>query len=615
MNACLLFSFLRRCGLLQDRMNTHACIKFVSCLAFYWFIAQGVNPALAAADERTKPKLPVTDDTSKIQNQVNPEDTTVTDSKAEIIPELKGLIFMTDSKDLQSAPKPEKPILIKNLPLLENPEILSKLQAYIGQPLSFAVMGKINKLISDWYISHDDPLVDVTYPTQNITSGYLQAIVTRSLIGSIRAEGNKWFSSESLLTDLQINPGDHLQQSVLEDDLYALNANPFRKVEGLLAKGESQGTTDIILKTTDRNPLRLYGGYDNSGSPTTGRSRWNLGANYGDAFGRGDIVSYQFTSSSDFWISDDHFLNNAADPKFAAHSISYTAFLPWHDTVTVYGAYSRSHPALDQNFTQIGQGGQAGINYTRKSRPQTTDIGEYAQQLSATYDFKTTNNNLDFGGTTVVNGVGELNQFTLGYSGTLKDNYGQTYLENALTLSPGDLTAGNTNQALEEMGVSFAKARYVYNRVDLNRKTTLPENFVWGSRFRGQISTTNLLSSENLGSSAYDGVRGYFNQPSGSNGYIISQEIYPPPFSPLKLLGMEEQDHLQPLLFWDFARFYDVKKQPQSFVGGPLQSIGLGLAYNYSNYFSANLTYGKQLEAQKGYSRANFLAVNVVISY
>ena len=55
------------------------------------------------------------------------------------------------------------------------------------------------------------------------------------------------------------------------------------------------------LETRDRFPLRLYAGYDNSGNVATGRDRWNLGFNSGNALWLDGVLSYRFTSSDDFW--------------------------------------------------------------------------------------------------------------------------------------------------------------------------------------------------------------------------------------------------------------------------------------------------------------------------
>src|SRR5260370_37782724 len=98
-------------------------------------------------------------------------------------------------------------------------------------------------------------------------------------------------------------------------DLNWLNSNPFREVSLLYTPGKSAGTTDVILQTKDRFPLRVYAGYEDSGNPPLGRERWLAGFNWGNAFWADHQLSYQFTTSSDV-------------ASMRAYSLTYTAPLP-----------------------------------------------------------------------------------------------------------------------------------------------------------------------------------------------------------------------------------------------------------------------------------------------
>ncbi len=56
-----------------------------------------------------------------------------------------------------------------------------------------------------------------------------------------------------------------------------LNANPYRSVDVVYAPGEADNTTDIILQTADRFPMRVSAGYDNAGVRQLGRDRFFRG--------------------------------------------------------------------------------------------------------------------------------------------------------------------------------------------------------------------------------------------------------------------------------------------------------------------------------------------------
>ena len=85
----------------------------------------------------------------------------------------------------------------------------------------------------------------------------------------------------------------------LTSDLNWINRNPFLQSNILMAPGGAPGTTDLMLRTQDRFPLRVYAGFENSGNQFTGDERILTGFNYGNLFGLGQQLSYQFTSGED----------------------------------------------------------------------------------------------------------------------------------------------------------------------------------------------------------------------------------------------------------------------------------------------------------------------------
>ncbi len=126
----------------------------------------------------------------------------------------------------------------------------------------------------------------------------IQAVVTEFHLGTMKTQGNQWFSDEVLLSKVRLATGDRINSRNLEDDLAALNQNPFRRVSIAAAKSAIPGDTDLILNTQDRLPLRVYTGYDDYGTSVLGYDRGSVGFNWGDVFGLDQQLAYQLTPAA-----------------------------------------------------------------------------------------------------------------------------------------------------------------------------------------------------------------------------------------------------------------------------------------------------------------------------
>ena len=155
------------------------------------------------------------------------------------------------------------------------------MSAYIGQPLTFKGLTEITSKVSAFYKQANHPLVDVIAPEQDVTSGVVQIVVNEFRVGEVRVKGNRWFSDGVVSAPITLQHGDTVDSQKLLNQLEIANANPFRRVDLVYQPATQPGYTDLVLNTRDRFPFTAYTGFDNSGNPATGRSRWNLGATSG----------------------------------------------------------------------------------------------------------------------------------------------------------------------------------------------------------------------------------------------------------------------------------------------------------------------------------------------
>jgi hemolysin activation/secretion protein len=241
------------------------------------------------------------------------------------------------------------------------------------------------------------------------------------------------------------------------------------------------------------------------------------------------------------------------------------------------------------------------------------------EDLQVGYDFKTSNNNLSFGGVQVSNVTTEVDQFPIIYDAVITSDYGQTALSNTLVWSPGNLTAQNSTSFFQQQANNaFAKANYFYDTLNITQTTRLPFDASWVMRLTGQTATTNLLPSEELGAGGHDTVRGYNERAAnGSVGFLASQELRTPPFSLANgLLSDGVVDQAQLLAFWDYGSVRDAHYTAGTIPSTKLSSLGVGARYTVTRYVDLRIDYGFQQRRLPGASSlGQLLQASLTISY
>ena len=554
---------------------------------------------------------PVTAQGDQASAQVQPDENHI------LLPWLKGLRFIDKVSKLQKSGSTRTGVSIDGPDLLYSPGILQQLQGFIGKPLREGDLKRITKIVTDWYAQRNHPYVDVAFPEQDIDTGTVQVVVTEFRAGDIKVQGNDWFAAGLIRSQIHLKPGQRINAQLLNDDLAYLNENDFRDVHVVLQRSNTVGATDLVVQTGDRFPIRFDASYANNGTPISGRDRWGIGFTWGDAFWLDQTLTYQFTSSGNFWFYPREVLLSPNDASFVGHSASYTIPLPWRDRLIFFGSYDQVRPNLGPDLGEVGISWQASMRYAMPIAIRNWP----AQELQLGFDFKRSNNNLQFGGTQISNSLTDIDQFVLTYGTVIDDTLGQTKFANRLVFSPGQFSPNNSDAAFQPSvthnGVPFAKAFYVYDDISATRLTRLPADFGWIAKVEAQASTANLISSERLGIGGIESVRGYDEYTaSGSEGYLLTQELRSPAFGPLAWVFGKDvvDDKMQFDTFWDFGYVRDRKIAPGARMDTYLESVGAGLQYTVSRYVTVRLDYGFQLrtvpDAKKRGSQID-LAVDV----
>ncbi len=453
------------------------------------------------------------------------------------------------------------------------------LTSYLGTSVSLVSLDEMIKTTIRAYRNSDRPVVDVMLPEQDITSGVVQLVVVEGKLNRIRVEGVDAKTEEYSRSMVDLEKGEVNNNRDVLRNLTWLNRSPYRKVDLVYAPGYEFGTTDIILNTLESDPTFFYMGYEDSGTEALGRNRWLAGFNWGNAFGPDQGLSYQYTTSDDF-------------ATVQAHSGAYMGALPWQHFLMIAGSYATVDSGTEAGGTILESGGKNIQTSGRYSIPINA-FKSQTHELKLGFDFKSTNNNLAFGGDEVFDTTTEIFQFALGYSILAQDRWGLTKAEVTGYFSPGDWTGNNSNESFQEAR-NNANANYNYGTLAIERQQRLPEEWTLRMRGQGQISDGNLLASEQLGIGGYDTIRGFDNRlVRGDQGIWGTVEVFTPATSIGRFMKWKnETDELRFLGFFDYGNVGNVDRledEPSSLV---MSSVGAGLRWRYSDWFRLRLDYG-----------------------
>ncbi len=456
------------------------------------------------------------------------------------------------------------------------------IQPFLGKPIDGALLLAFRKDLQDYFISIHQPFVSVIIPPQIVDSGVVQVIVLVGRLGKVTVAGNEWFDAGQYTGALHVQPGGPIDGAQLDSDLDWINRNQYRHAAVVAQPGQQVGTTDLQVRTQERLPVSASFGVDNTGTQATNLYRLSSGVDWGNAFWRGDDLSANFTMSPDAYLVREY-------------SLGYVAMLPWHDTLSLSGSISTSHPPEGSIVGSQGMTDNVSLRY-QAELPAPSWLTHH---LVLGYDFKSTNNNLLFGGSSIFNTTSEIDQFVVGYGGVVPDAWGTTSFDLALFVSPGGITPNNTNAAFSAQQAG-ATANYVYGHIVAERLTRLPAGFTWDVRGTAQVSDATLLPSEQLIFGGYASVRGFVEQgATRDNGVLLENELRLPPIQTglPKLLGAKSvDDQLVPFVFFDLGAGWNHQEFDGVASWVELSSIGPGVTWQVERYLSLRFTWGIPLQ-------------------
>lgn len=476
-------------------------------------------------------------------------------------------------------------VTVSNVANIAPQAATAALQPFVGQPLTRALIVRMQSELAAVWRGQGFPFVSVTVPPQEITSGVLTLRVVEFHAGKVVTEGTA--VERNLAGHVRLVPGSRIAADAIEEDLDWLNRNPYRRVEGVFAPGDETGASDFTLKVTKDRPWSVFGSYANTGSEATGKDRWSLGGGAWIPELNDMTVSYRFTRSGEFWRDGKLTSLDVARPGYLSHAARFDLPTLPRQALSIAPNYVRTNELVAGTpFSFDNRTFELPILY--RSAVSNVLPGHYWGDVYVGVEPKWVKRTTAFDGIDVAKGDAALFNLVFGWAGDFSDPYGNTRIDARIKANPGGVLANNSDAAWAAFtGGRVTDAAYVTFGIDIARTTRLPHDFFWVSQFSGLIAGQALPDTERLGLGGFYAVRGYGSEEAaGDTGLVWRNELRGPTFSPLAISGMGLADSASPFVFVDLGHGYDFAARDHATIA----STGLGLDYAIGANLSASLT-------------------------
>jgi hemolysin activation/secretion protein len=174
-------------------------------------------------------------------------------------------------------------------------------------------VNSLNKLAADvtnYYRSKDYLLTQAMVLEQSLADGQAEITIVQGVIGEVIPKGNENIRSktiEKLFNGVKGKPSTRAQ---IESALFFASDLPGIRGRGVLQRGASQGTADMVYQVSDDDRLELYLNADNYGSEFVGEHRVRADIVVNNPLKKGDKLTFSglksFNPSNNDYLGFDY---------------------------------------------------------------------------------------------------------------------------------------------------------------------------------------------------------------------------------------------------------------------------------------------------------------------
>lgn len=476
-----------------------------------------------------------------------------------------------------------KNIRMEDATLISTRQIEETVKPFRNRELSFDDIQTLADRLTGLYIQEGYINSQIYVPPQALKDQTLILKALETKIGEIRLENARWFKQSMVLDHLPIQAGKPFNIRPLSAGIRRLNDNPDLQLQARLQKGQTPGTTDIILHATDHFPIHVTPFWDNLGRRNIGNLRYGLTLANHNALGLGDsnITSFNLSKSAFGLINQYH--------------------LPLGSHGTQLGFdYAYSKVKLGGSLKPLDIQSSAKI-FSPTIRQNLLKTERASLDAALTLDFKNLNTDL----------LGEpfhrdrLRVLRPSLNGYFNDRLGRTYFNQEFGIGLNLLGGSIGDTSLTSKAGSGT--RFFRLTGDVTRIQKMPWHTTGVLRSYYQYSPDRLVSAEQIQMGGAFSVRGYQEgRMIGDKGYALSAEWYIPAFIlpphanlPFNRLPLRESVHL--VGFTDFGQIYTNRPIPGEIRKSTMLGCGVGLRIQLSRFLVGRVDVGFPLIRQAPY--------------
>lgn len=394
-------------------------------------------------------------------------------------------------------------------------EIDAALAPYTGGARSFADVQGAVAALQALYARSGFGAVRVVLPEQQVDSGAVRIEVVEVRLRQVRVDGPlQHFDAANVRRALPaLRPGVTPNTGDLARQLRLANENPARQLSVDL-QAEASGQLDAHVAELEDKPWKIGATLDDTGSPTTGRTRVGAFFQHANVADLDHVATLQYVTSPD------------RPGQVTIAALSYRVPLPaLGDSLDLYGIYADVDAGVVNDFFNVrGSGTVAGARYTHALQP----AAGYQHRWTLGLERRKVDNRIGLVGSSpdLVPDV-ILQPASVGYSATRSDE--NRRVDASLTAVHNLPTGG------QAAGIAAARAganpRYTIVRSAAGAMQALGKDWQLRLAIDGQYTPQALVSAEQFGLGGHDSVRGFLEREvSGDQGIRTTVEIQTPNF-------------------------------------------------------------------------------------
>jgi hemolysin activation/secretion protein len=462
--------------------------------------------------------------------------------------------------------------------LLRQAEVDSLLAPFKGEFKDFGTVQEAIDALEGAYHRLGFTTIQVILPEQELEKGVIRLVIVETRIGSIKVEGNKYFSEANIRRSLPVlRSGEVPNINKISSYLKTANENPVKKVNMQLETSDKENEVNAVLNVTDEKPWKISLMGDNTGNKDTGVWRAGVVLMHANIADRDHVLSLQYMTSPEKIDKVNIF-------GFGYHIPIYAL----GDSVSFYAGYSDVDSGTIYAGTSDIQVSGRGTSFGGKYNQNLARIGGFEHKFSYGLDYRKYLNNATLLSTIPMDTYVTVHPVNITYTGTFQSTTSQAGFNISLIQNiPGG--AQGSDEDFQKVRAN-ASANYSIFRYGANFGYALPHDLQLRLLFNGQFTNDLLMPGEQFGLGGANSVRGYQEREvSDDLGNSGSIELYSPDI--FKLLNIDN-GQLRMLVFYDAGQVTKVGPLPGEESYTFISSVGTGVRIGWGKNFSLLTDYG-----------------------